>query len=152
MTFEDIAREFLESVTGEFDNYSSEKGIIENNGDGSMTLLTPSHVQFARYGRGKGKMPPLGTILEFVEREGIIFSGLDEKGTAQAMQAAIGARGTLNHVENAPDFVDEVISKHQKEYFDSIGTFISTEIEGKYLQGMDDFETSFEKNFKNFKA
>jgi hypothetical protein len=115
-----IAKEFLKAVTGELDPWTKEKGEIKEDGYKAI-LLTPSHIQFARYGRGPGKKPPFEDILKWVKEEGIKFQGQTETGTAFAIQNSIGLNGTKNWVPNAPSFLDEAIEKHFKEYQIKLG-------------------------------
>jgi hypothetical protein len=106
-----IAKDFLKLVTGELDPYSDTKGIIEV-GKARVTLFTPSHIQFAKYGRGPGKKPPFDSILEFVKKEKIRFEGTDERGTAFAIQASIGKNGTKGYKKNAPNALEEAIKNN----------------------------------------
>lgn len=122
-----IATEFLKAVTGELDPFTKTKGVIKEEGYKAI-LLTPSHIQFARYGRGPGKRPPLDNILEWVKSEGIKFEKLDDRGTAFAIQTSIGLRGTKNFVPNAPSFLDESISKYFKEYQIKLGQKLLVQI------------------------
>jgi len=112
----DVAREFLEMVSGELDPYTSDKGIIKTEGMNKVVLLTPYHIQFAKYGRGPGKQPPHQVILDWVKEENIKFDGSDYEGTAWAIAKSIGKKGTLNWKPNAPNAMDEAITKHLDEY------------------------------------
>ena len=106
-----IAKEFLEKVTSELDPFTKTDGVIKKEGNKAI-LLTPSHIQFAKYGRGPGKKPPLDPILKWVKSEGIIFDGTSEKGTAFAIQASIGKKGTKNWVKGAPNALTEAITNN----------------------------------------
>lgn len=112
MDFIDIARDFLYAVSSELDPYTSEKGRVVIEGNNRVTLFTPSHIHFAKYGRAPGKNPPLDPILEWVSKKGIIFEGTDARGTAFAIMKSIGKNGTLNYVPNAPDAMEEAIDIH----------------------------------------
>ena len=111
----EIAREFLEAVSKEMDSHSKVKGIIKEEGS-KVILLTPSHIQYAKYGRGPGKKPPFQDIFEWVKSEGIKFQDATPEGTAWAIQTSIGKHGTKNWVPNAPSFLEESINKHFEEY------------------------------------
>lgn len=111
----DIAKQYLTLTTGELDPYTSEKGRIIN-GQSSVTLLTPAHIQFAKYGRGPGKNPPFEAIFDFVEKNNIQFEGKDKEGTAQAIQFSIGKKGTSNFVPNAPNALEEALAVNYKEF------------------------------------
>lgn len=130
----DIAREFLEMVSGELDPYTRQKGEIKQQGVSKITLFTPAHIQFARYGRGPGKKPPLDPILEWVKREGIVFDGASEEGTAFAIQASIGKKGTKNWVPNAPNALDEAITKNIDFYNKSLAELFAIEIHDSLQQ------------------
>lgn len=119
--FVKIATEFLQMVSKELDPHTSIKGEIEVESPFKVSLFTPSHIQFAKYGRGPGKKPPLDPILEWVKGKGIIFNGTDEKGTAFAIQASIGKNGTLGWVPNAPNAMEEAIDKHFEKYAAATG-------------------------------
>ncbi len=112
MDFIDIARAFLTAVTSELDPHTSIKGQIITESKDRVVLLTPSHIHFAKYGRGAGKPPPLDPILQWVTDKGIIFEGTDARGTAFAIAKSIGKNGTLNYVPNAPDAMEEAIDIH----------------------------------------
>ena len=124
----DIAREFLEMVSKELDPYTSNKGYIKEEGDGKITLLTPSHIQFAKYGRGPGKPPPFDTIFDWVKKEGIIFDGTDAEGTAWAITKSIGKKGTLNWQPNAPNAMDEAITTHIDSYNEKLANMLAVQI------------------------
>lgn len=115
-----IAKEFLQAVTKELDPYTKEKGVVEVE-KARVILLTPSHIQFARYGRGPGKKPPFDNILKWVQEEGIKFENSTERGTAFAIQANIGLNGTKNWVPNAPNALEVAIKNHLQEYSESLG-------------------------------
>ena len=115
-----IAREFLEAVTGELDPHTKQKGEI-NQGFNSVSLLTPAHIQFAKYGRGPGKKPPLEPLLAWVKSNRL--QGRDKKGrftsylgSAIAMQKSIAKKGTKDWTPNAPNALEEAISKNYVEY------------------------------------
>lgn len=132
-----IAGEFLEAVTGELDPYTKEKGVVDV-GEARAILLTPSHIQFARYGRGPGKNPPLDNILQWVKEEGIKFEKLSEQGTASAIQFSIGKHGTKNWVPNAPNALEEALTKHMEDYMDKLSKAtvvkINDQVNGIYKQ------------------
>lgn len=133
----EIAIEFLKAVTGELDLYTKTKGEVFEEGYKAV-LLTPSHIQYARYGRGPGKKPPFESIFKWVKEEGIKFQGTDERGTAFAIQNSIGIHGTKNWVPNAPSFLEESISKHMDEYQILLGqkllVIINDEVNSIYKQ------------------
>lgn len=132
-----IAKEFLKSVSSEMDPYSKIKGevIVEED---RVILLTPSHIQYAKYGRGPGKKPPFQEILDWVKTEKIKFDNSTEEGTAWAIQNSIGKNGTKNWVPNAPSFLEESIEKHLKEYQVELGSkltiLIQDEVNSIYKQ------------------
>lgn len=124
----EIARQFLELVTSDLDPYTTKKGVIEV-GDNRVTLFTPDYVQFAKYGRGAGKKPPLQFILDWIKSKNIRFENSTERGTAFAIQASIGKNGTLNYVKNAPNAIDEAIKKHLKLYNQQTGEALKIQIQ-----------------------
>lgn len=127
-TFVEIAKSFLMAVTSELDPYTEQKGIVVIDDKGqSVTLFTPSHIQFARYGRGPGKKPPLDPLIEWVTKEGIVSDPTEIRGTAFAIQRSIGENGTKNWVPNAPNALDEAISKHLQKYFGDLSQSILVE-------------------------
>lgn len=127
MEFTDIARDFLLLVSSHLDPSTSQKGYVKIDSPTRVTLFTPSHIQFAKYGRGPGKKPPLDNILDFVQREGIIFEGTDQRGTAFAIQASIGLNGTKNYVPNAPNAIEEAIRKSLEKYNKELAKFFAIE-------------------------
>jgi hypothetical protein len=154
MTFEEIARSFLEACSKDFDAESSVKGEIIKGSGGveSYTLLTPDHIQFAKYGRGPGKKPPLDGILEWVSKEGITFDGTDTRGTAFAIQNSISINGTLGHTKNAPDFVLDTVNKYQKEYEKELTEHIRVEVSDRVFQAVEKIWEEEDKLFKKFEA
>ncbi len=128
-TIMDIAREFLELVTMELDPYTSQKGVIKTEGDNKIVLLSPAHIQFAKYGRGPGKQPPHEAILEWVKREGIKFDGSTYEGTAWAIAKSIGKKGTSNWKPNAPNAMDEAITKNIDTYNDKLAQMLVVQVE-----------------------
>lgn len=116
MSFVKVTKEFLQMVAGELDPYTTEKSQIKVNNYLSLSIFTPAHVQFAKYGRGPGKRPPMDAIEQWVKYEGIIIGNLSQKGTAYVIAKSIGDKGTKNWVPNAPDAVTEAINKHLFEY------------------------------------
>mgnify|MGYP003646331754 CR=1 FL=1 len=114
-----IAEAFLRKIADESDEHTSKKSEIKVTND-SVILLTPSHLQFAKYGRGPGKKPPLDNILEFVKGKGIIFEGTDQLGTAFAIQASIEKNGTKNWVPNAPNALQEMVENNLGDYYDEL--------------------------------
>ena len=132
-----IAEEFLRAVSSEMDPYSKTKGEVVVEED-KVILLTPSHIQYARYGRGPGKKPPFQEILDWVKTEKIKFENSTEEGTAWAIQNSIGRNGTKNWVPNAPSFLEDSIEKHLKEYQVELGNkltiLIQDEVNSIYKQ------------------
>lgn len=123
MTFAEIAVAFLKAVTAELDGFTSEKGVIvADNENQSVTLFTPGHIQFAAYGRGPGKQPPMEEILEWVKTSGKVQfdSEKEAEGTAWAIAKSIAKNGTKNYVPNAPDLMKEVINDNLKRYYDDV--------------------------------
>lgn len=126
--FRRIAKEFLEAISRPLDKYTNTKGKIVETNDNELTLLTPAHIQFAKYGRGPGKKPPLDNILKWVKSDGIIFAGLSERGTAFAIQASIGKNGTKNWVQGAPNAMEEAINANSKQYNEQLNNTLVVEI------------------------
>jgi len=151
MSFEEIARMFLEAVKSETDTYTSIKGEIVKNSETSFSLLTPDHIQFAFAGRGPGKKPPLEAMLEFIRSKDILFDGMDEKGTAFALQSIIAKKGTKNHKPNAPDLMETTIAKYQKKYEEDLGKFISIDYSNKLKEEFDEIWKKEEELLKTFK-
>lgn len=124
MSFVSIAKQFLTAVAKELDPYTTEKSKIKVDDFKEVTLLTPEHIQFAKYGRGPGKQPPLNKILEFVKDKGIIFKGTDQRGTAFAIAKSIGEKGTLNWKPGAPNAIEEAINNNILDYYKKLNNFV----------------------------
>jgi len=112
----DIIKVFLALVKKDLDPYTTRKNVVIQNDETSVSLFTPSHIQFARYGRGPGKQPPISNILEYVKSRNIRFNGLSQEGTAWAIAKSIAKKGTSNYVPNAPNFLEETLLKRLKEF------------------------------------
>lgn len=119
-----ITKEFLKLVKGELQQHSSSKFAIEGTQETTFTLFTPSHIQWAAYGRGSGKAPPFQDIFDFVKKKNIQFKGLSQESTAWAIVKSIAKNGTKNFKPNAPDVVLEAIDKFDKDYQDKMNDFI----------------------------
>ena len=118
MTFIEIAMVFLKAVTGELDSYTEKSGVIEVSENGnSVTLFTPSHIQFAKYGRGPGEKPPLDPLIEWITKKGIVTDKKEVRGTAFAIQRSIGEKGTKNWQRGAPNALQEAINNNISKYF-----------------------------------
>jgi hypothetical protein len=113
--FIELAVAFLKKVAAEANQHTSEKSKVTVNNN-TVTLTTPDYLQFAVYGRGPGKNPPLENMLDFVKKKGIIFDNTDARGTAFAIQASIAKNGTKNWVPNAPEALQQFIDKNMGEY------------------------------------
>lgn len=138
--FKLIVTEFLKLVTGELDQYTTEKGSVEFQGDFKAVLLTPAHIQWAKYGRGPGKQPPYNNILDFVKKKGIIFNGSDQEGTAWAIAKSIAKNGTKNYVPNAPNALNEAIQNNLEKYNKDLAKFIT-------IKTNDELTKTYEKVF-----
>lgn len=135
MDLKDIAIEFLKLVKKDLDKSTTRKGRIESDKD-SITLFTPSHIQFARYGRGAGKMPPIEPLVDWVKQKGLVKSNKEALGTAWAIAKSISKKGTKNYVKNAPNAIEEAIDKYFRPYQDKLNEkyidTLSEELEEKY--------------------
>jgi len=123
MAFVQIARAYLALVAGELDKHSSNKSVVKYNNLGSVSIFTPAHIQFAKYGRGPGKPPPIGPIEAWVSKKGIVGPNGSTKGAAIAIAKSIGKKGTKNYVPNAPDALTEAFQKHIKSYLASLSAY-----------------------------
>ncbi|UXQ88757.1 hypothetical protein [Tenacibaculum phage Larrie] len=128
----EIIIQFLESVKKELDEFTSEKGHIETSGD-SVSLFTPHYIQFAKYGRGAGKMPPIEPLVDWVKRKGIVSEDSQARGTAFAIAKSISKKGTLNHVPNAPNAIEEAMENALDSYTINISGYFSDEINNAVL-------------------
>lgn len=114
-----IAEAFLKAVSGELDPSTEEKGIIVVDKEGnSVSLFTPSHIQFAKYGRGPGKQPPVDDILKWVSKKGIVSGVKEQLGMAWGIAISISKNGTKNWVPNAPNALQEAIDNNIQKYYD----------------------------------
>ena len=123
MTFAEIATAFLIAVTSELDDHTSKKGVIITDEENhSATLFTPGHIQFAKYGRGPGKMPPVEEILKWVKTSGKVDFDSEKEalGTAWGIAISISKNGTKNYVQDAPDAMEEAINNNLQDYYDEV--------------------------------
>lgn len=139
--FVDIARDFLILVGKSLDPYTSEKSQVKVGAKGSVSMFTPAHIQFAKYGRGPSdKLPPIDSIIDFVKKKGIIFEDSDEQGTAFAIAMSISKKGTKNWVPNAPNAIQEAINAQLNKYYDEVE---KANTEKTNLQIMEIFEKTY---------
>ena len=121
MSFVKISKEFLMLVKGDLDQYTTQKSTIKVNNFKSLSLFTPAHLQFARYGRGPGKMPPLDPLIEWISKKGIVSGGASNaRGAAFAIAKSISKNGTKNYVPNAPNALEQALDKHMKTYVNKV--------------------------------
>lgn len=144
MSFVKIAKEFLMAVKGELDPYTTQKSEVKVRNFFTVELLTPSHIQFARYGRGPGKRPPINPILEWVQQKRIAM-GTEAKGTAYAIANSISKKGTSNYVPNAPNFLEEMLRKHMDEYLDKLNEGHLKKTNEKHMEEMESIFADLEK-------
>ena len=137
MSFVKIAREFLEAVKSDLTGFTSKDPEIKVGSFKEVTLLTPEHIQFAKYGRGPGKQPPIDSILKFVGEKGIIFEDTDQEGTAWAIAKSIAKKGTSNWVPNAPNAIEEAVNNHILDYYQRLSNFY-IEVYDKDIQNVYD--------------
>lgn len=139
----DAIKDFLMAVKVELDPSTTRKGEVIRSGEYEYTLLTPSHIQFAKFGRGPGKQPPIEPILGWVKNKGIVFEGSTEEGTAWAIAKSIAKNGTKNWVPNAPNALEEALTNHYKVYNDRLLGALSVEIQGEIFKDTPPFPREF---------
>lgn len=120
-----LAVEFLKAVSGELDPYTSQKGVITTD-NSSATLLTPSHIQFAKYGRGPGKLPPIEPLEEWAKSVGAV----DPRQMAWGTAIDISKNGTIGYTPNAPNAMDEAITKHEGEFLEKANNMVAITVNG----------------------
>lgn len=126
---------FLEEVRDDLGKYTTEQGEVKIYPALHQVEMTlPSHIQWAKYGRGPGKKPPFDEIFEWVKRENIQFENATQEGTAFAIQKSIGEHGTLNWVPNAPDALQEALSVRWEEYQHDLQKEIMIKVESEVSQ------------------
>jgi hypothetical protein len=128
LTFADIAKQFLLLVSGDLDKYTTKKGVVRIDNKNQVSMFTPSHIQFAKYGRGPGKMPPVEPIIDWVEAKGIIKGDQTAEGTAWAIAKSISKKGTKNYVRNAPNAIEEAIQAHFNDYSNKLSKLTTFQI------------------------
>ena len=131
-------------VKGDLDEYTTQKSTIKVNNFLSLSLFTPAHLQFAKYGRGPGKMPPLDPLIEWVSKKGIVSGGSSQaRGAAFAIAKSISKKGTKNYVPNAPNALEEALNKHMNTYV--------TKVNEKHVNDtIKKLDKSYDENLKRF--
>jgi hypothetical protein len=114
-SFRKVARAFLLAVKYRTDPYTSVKAVVNKIDDQTMQLSTPDHLQFAAFGRGPGKQPPLEKIMDFVVSKNI-GDTLNQKGTAFAIAKSIAKYGTKNWVPGAPNLLEQTVIEQMPRY------------------------------------
>lgn len=127
-----IMEQFLKLVSGQLDEYTTEKGRVVT-GKGEVTLFTPAHVQFAKYGRGPGKMPPVEPLIDWVKQKGIASEAKEAASVAFAIAKSISKNGTKNYVPNAPNAIEEAIDNQFDKYTTRLSGYFADEINNKVL-------------------
>ena len=113
--FQQLATDFLTLVTSELDPHTSNKGRIKGSSE-EVSLYTPSHIHFAKYGRASGKPPPFASIYKWVKNRGILFTGKTPQQTATAIMWSIAKNGTKNFQPGKPDALQEAITIHADNF------------------------------------
>jgi hypothetical protein len=130
----DIAFDFLTAVNRDLNEITSDKGTVERTSEGAI-MKSPYYIQFAKYGRGAGKAPPVDPIKEWIIKKGIIKDASKIDSLAFAIAKRIGERGTLNYVANAPNVIIEALDKHKKVYLEGLSEafrgYIQDEMTGR---------------------
>tara|TARA_R100000544_G_scaffold31381_1_gene17687 strand:+ start:78 stop:488 length:411 start_codon:yes stop_codon:yes gene_type:complete len=130
-------------VKGDLDEYTTEKSKIKVNNFLSLTLITPAHVQFAKYGRGPGKPPPIDPIMKWLMQKGKITNPKDAKGAAVAIARSIGKNGTKGYKSNAPSAIEEAINDHLRSYVEKVNN--------KHVKNtIEKLDKSYKENLKKF--
>ena len=143
MSFVSVTREFLMLVKGDLDQYTTEKSTVKVNNFLSLTLITPAHVQFAKYGRGPGKPPPVEPIMKWLMQKGKISNPKDAKGAAVAIAKSIGKNGTKDYKANAPSAIEEAINEHLRYYIEKVNN--------KHVEDtIKKLDKSYDTNLKKF--
>ncbi len=115
-----LAVGFFKSVATDLNPYTEDDSEIVIESQDTVAMYTPDYLQYAVYGRGAGKAPPLAPILEWVGRRGILFDGRDYEGTAKAIQFLISKNGTVNYTPNPPNALEESLREHYGSFEDSL--------------------------------
>jgi len=123
MSFVSIAKKFFKAVASELDPHTSENSVVKVVNFKEVTLDTVAHVQFAKYGRGPGKQPPIDPLIAWVKRQGIVTNDKEARGTAFAIAKSIGKNGTKNWVPNAPNAIEEAINDNIVQYYKELNNF-----------------------------
>ncbi len=129
---EEIVKQFLKLVSGRLDEHTTEKGVIESKG-GKVILFTPDHIQFAKYGRAPGKLPPIAPLIDWVKAKGIARNDDEARGTAFAIAKSIAKNGTKNYVKNAPNAIGEAIEDEFDNYTTRLSGYFSDKINEEIL-------------------
>ena len=151
-SFKEIARKFLESVKSDTDTYTSQKAEIVQNDSASFSLLTSSHLFYAKNGRGPGKLPPLEAIMEFVKSKNILFDGMSKKSTAFMIQRSIGKNGTKNYKPNGTDPLVDAVMKYQNLFDKQLGDEMAISVNDKVFDELKDIWKEEETYIKEFKV
>lgn len=132
----ELAEDFLKKVRKDIQPYTSNR-IELTVGKSQAKVEIPSHIQFARYGRGPGKQPPVDEILAWVKREGIATAPTEQLGTAWAIAKSIAKNGTKNYVSGAPNFVDEVIKKYEDDFIDDVAELTADNVAEQLIDSLE---------------
>ncbi len=128
----EIVEQFLKLVSGRLDKHTTEKGEVKASGN-KITLFTPEHIQFAKYGRAPGKLPPIEPLIEWVKQKGIAKDDKEARGTAFAIAKSIAKNGTRNYVKNAPNAIGEAIEDEFDNYTTRLSGYFSEKINNEIL-------------------
>ncbi len=126
------------AVKGELDPYTTQKGEVKVRNFFTVELLTPAHIQFAKYGRGPGKPPPIDPIMQWVQQKGIVKSSTEAKGAAIAIAKSIGKKGTKDYKPNAPNALEEALNKHMEAFVQKQNKFHLNKTNTKHVEGLTD--------------
>ena len=123
LTFEEETKLVVDSYYAE--GYSGEFGktahftLDTSSKNPAVILHTPAYTNFMLYGRGPGRMPPLGPIESWMEAKGL-------EGSAWAIRKHIADFGTTGN-----DFLTPVLGQVKETIVQKIQTAISNAISSK---------------------
>jgi len=127
-----VSQDFLRAVASPIDQVVSSPSTVTGTPYGAR-LTSPSYLHFAKFGRGKGKAPPIDKIIAWVKKKGLASDINEITKISFSIANSISKKGTLNHTPNAPDYLTTLLNENFKKYFDEVAKIATISISGGFV-------------------
>lgn len=129
--FNEIAYQFLLAVKSQADTVTSEKADVRKSSYGAI-MESALHLHFAKYGRPKGKSPPIDILTDWVVKKGMASNTDEATMIAYAIGKSISKKGTKNYIPSDEDFLTKLVKANSDEFFRDIQNVVEIQVIGLF--------------------